>query len=97
MKEQPPVALMSLSSIIVMLCPSFYFSSTWWDFFLPVTVYKWIWTREFPHQHPMMLFLAMNLAWVGPMTLGFYCWEMFLICTGYTPHEWGKSKCYDNV
>ncbi len=66
--------------------------SAWWDYFLPVTLYEWLWTGRYAHQHCLGLFLLYTIAWAGPMTLGFFCWELYLIYSGMTPYEINKSE-----
>ena len=66
--------------------------SSWWDFFLPVTMYEWLWTGKYGHEHCLGLLAFYTIIWVGPLTLGFFGWELYLIYSGMTPHEINKSE-----
>ena len=66
--------------------------SSWWDFFLPVTVYEWLWTGKYGHEHCLGLLAFYTIIWVGPLTLGSFGWELYLIYSGMTPHEINKSE-----
>ena len=74
------------------IIPVLHCRSSWWDYFLPVTLYEWLWTGKYGHQHCLGLIMLYTIAWAGPLTLGFFIWESFLIYSGLTPHEINKSK-----
>ncbi len=77
-------------SIHYLICA--HFSCSWWDFVTPVTLYKWLVTGQFGLEHNLMLMVFYSLLWVGPMALGFFLWQISLVCIGLTYHEDIKSK-----
>ena len=55
-------------------------------------MYEWLWTGKYGHEHCLGLLAFYTIIWVGPLTLGFFGWELYLIYSGMTPHEINKSE-----
>ena len=61
-------------------------TADYWDFFLPWTIYRWLFT-EIPTHILFMMFHFYTLWWTGACAMGFFGMQMAVTYIGLTSHE----------
>ena len=66
-------------------------ASSYTDYVLPLTIARWLAGSVETH-FLVMVFHCYSLVWIGPMSAGFFTWQLYIICMGITSNEATKGK-----